>query len=257
MRLLTLAALLLASCAVPSADARLPKTQFKTCSDGSQKRYTQRCPAPTPTPSPDPTPPPRRPPPPRRTSRSFRPMAYKGNSTSRTVSTRTPGSRLARDQSPTPMRWARSASRAWPASSRKTTRSSIRALRGSPPSPVFRQRRHQRQFDLSIRSARPAAPLAPARPDTSPQRSAYWMPAMLDGAGNAVKPDWINTYYKRLPASDPQCAHTTDPAVTGQCIEMPNGLRFILGYNMKTGMGRSDRHELGRLLGDGLRLRDP
>ena len=73
--------------------------------------------------------------------------------------------------------------------------------------------------------------------DVSPQRSAYWMPAMLDGAGNVVKPDWINTYYKRAPASDPRCAVTTDPAVTGKCIEIPNGLRFILGYNMATGTG--------------------
>ena len=72
---------------------------------------------------------------------------------------------------------------------------------------------------------------------TSPQRTAYWMPAMLDGAGNAVKPDWVNTYYKRLPASDPGCAKTSDPAVVGKCVEMPNGLRFILGYNMDTGKG--------------------
>jgi hypothetical protein len=74
---------------------------------------------------------------------------------------------------------------------------------------------------------------------TSPQRSAYWMPAMMDGAGNAVKPDWVNTYYKRYPASDPRCAVTSDPAVTGQCVEMPNGLRFILGYNMANGKGGS------------------
>ena len=73
--------------------------------------------------------------------------------------------------------------------------------------------------------------------DVSPQRTAYWMPAMLDGVGNAVKPDWINTYYKRLPASDPQCAKTDNPAVIGKCIEMPNGLRFILGYNMATNSG--------------------
>jgi hypothetical protein len=63
------------------------------------------------------------------------------------------------------------------------------------------------------------------------------MPAMLDGAGNAVKPDWMNTYYKRLPPNDPACAKTSDPAVVGQCVEMPNGLRFILGYNMTTGKG--------------------
>ena len=79
---------------------------------------------------------------------------------------------------------------------------------------------------------------------TSPQRSAYWMPAMLDGAGNVVKPDFMNTYYKQLPASDPECANTivstTDrnagPSI-GKCIPMPNGLRFILGYNMATMSG--------------------
>lgn len=78
----------------------------------------------------------------------------------------------------------------------------------------------------------------------SPQRSAYWMPAMLDGIGNAIKADWMNTYYKQLPASDPNCAKTVDPAngaiissVQGKCIPIPNGLRFILGYNMATGEG--------------------
>ena len=73
--------------------------------------------------------------------------------------------------------------------------------------------------------------------DQSPQRTAYWMPAMLDGAGNAVKPDWMNTYYKQLPASDPNCAVTLDASVVGRCVPMPNGLRFILGYNMATGTG--------------------
>ena len=80
---------------------------------------------------------------------------------------------------------------------------------------------------------------------TSPQRSAYWMPAMLDGTGNAVKPDLMNTYYKQLPATDPECAYTVKstteyttagPAI-GKCIPMPNGLRFILGYNMATMSG--------------------
>jgi len=72
---------------------------------------------------------------------------------------------------------------------------------------------------------------------TSPQRSAYWMPAMLDGAGNVVKPDWMNTYYKQLPASDPKCLQTLDPSVVGKCVMMPNGIRFILGYNMATMSG--------------------
>ena len=43
-------------------------------------------------------------------------------------------------------------------------------------------------------------------------RSAYWMPAMLDGAGNAVRPDSVAIYYKRLPKSDPKCSLTSgDP----------------------------------------------
>lgn len=79
----------------------------------------------------------------------------------------------------------------------------------------------------------------------SPQRSAYWMPAMLDGVGNVVKPDWMNTYYKQLPASDPECANTvvslTDyvhpGAAIGRCIPIPNGIRFILGYDMTTMKG--------------------
>src|SRR6476620_9145132 len=71
----------------------------------------------------------------------------------------------------------------------------------------------------------------------SPQRSAYWMPAMLDGVGNVVKADWMNTYYKQFPASDPKCAQTMDASVVGKCIAMPNGLRFILGYNMATMSG--------------------
>ena len=67
---------------------------------------------------------------------------------------------------------------------------------------------------------------------------------MLDGAGNVVKPDYMNTYYKQLPASDPKCALTVisatnlgaGPAI-GKCIPIPNGLRFILGYDMATGKG--------------------
>ena len=79
---------------------------------------------------------------------------------------------------------------------------------------------------------------------SSPQRSAYWMPAMLDGAGNVVKPDFVNTYYKQLPANDPRCSSTVvsqdnraaGPSI-GKCVPMPNGLRFILGYNMATMSG--------------------
>jgi len=73
--------------------------------------------------------------------------------------------------------------------------------------------------------------------NVSVQRSAYWMPAMLDGAGNAVKPNYMNTYYKAIPASNPACGAAPDATHIGYCIPIPNGLRFIQGYNMANGVG--------------------
>jgi hypothetical protein len=70
---------------------------------------------------------------------------------------------------------------------------------------------------------------------TPVNRSAYWMPAMLDGVGNAVKPDYLNLYYKRNPISDPMCNDVTVTTGIGQCTDLPNGIRFVFGYNMKTG----------------------
>jgi hypothetical protein len=67
-------------------------------------------------------------------------------------------------------------------------------------------------------------------------RSAYWMPAMLDGHGNAVRPDFVAIYYKRRPKSDPKCSLTSgDPQAEGNCVDLPNGLKFIFGYDMLTG----------------------
>lgn len=57
-------------------------------------------------------------------------------------------------------------------------------------------------------------------------RSAYWMPAMLDGKGNVVRPDFVSIYYKRRPASDSFC--TT--AAKG-CLGIPRGLRFVFGWD--------------------------
>ncbi|WP_165927156.1 DUF1996 domain-containing protein [Sphingomonas sp. BK235] len=66
-------------------------------------------------------------------------------------------------------------------------------------------------------------------------RSAYWIPAMLNGKGKVVRPDYVSIYYKRLPESSPTCQ------IEGKaCIEMPRGLRFIFGYNMTT--GKTDNH---------------
>jgi hypothetical protein len=61
-------------------------------------------------------------------------------------------------------------------------------------------------------------------------RSAYWMPAMLDGKGNVVRPDYVSIYYKRYPASSPQC--TQGKVSAKGCVQLPNGLRFIMGRDM-------------------------
>jgi hypothetical protein len=61
-------------------------------------------------------------------------------------------------------------------------------------------------------------------------RSAYWMPAMLDGKGNVVRPDYVSIYYKRYPASSPQC--TQGKVSAKGCVPLPNGLRFIMGRDM-------------------------
>jgi hypothetical protein len=66
--------------------------------------------------------------------------------------------------------------------------------------------------------------------------SGYWMPAMLDGTGKVVGPDAVEIYYKRRPASDPKCSLTSgDPKAEGNCLPIPNGLKFIFGYDMLTG----------------------
>lgn len=66
-------------------------------------------------------------------------------------------------------------------------------------------------------------------------RSAYWMPAMLDGKGSVVRPDYIAIYYKRRPASDPKCSLASgDPQAEGNCVGLPNGLKFVFGYDMVT-----------------------
>ena len=64
-------------------------------------------------------------------------------------------------------------------------------------------------------------------------RSAYWFPAMLDGTGNVIKPDFISLYYKRNSASDPMCSVSSAEHL-GQCVDLPNGIRFVFGFNMKT-----------------------
>ena len=68
-------------------------------------------------------------------------------------------------------------------------------------------------------------------------RSAYWMPAMLNGKGSVVRPDFVSVYYKRRPEKDPECQR-----MGKACVDLPKGLRFVFGYDMingtpKTGAG--------------------
>jgi hypothetical protein len=59
-------------------------------------------------------------------------------------------------------------------------------------------------------------------------RSAYWMPAMLNGRGMVIRPDHVTIYYKRRPASSPACQQ-----MGKACIPLPNGLRYVFGFNMQ------------------------
>lgn len=63
-------------------------------------------------------------------------------------------------------------------------------------------------------------------------RTAYWMPAMLDGAGNVVKPDLIQNYYKQLPAGSAACL-----ARAKACVALPNGIKYVYGWNPVTMSG--------------------
>ncbi|WP_229953392.1 DUF1996 domain-containing protein [Parasphingorhabdus litoris] len=73
-------------------------------------------------------------------------------------------------------------------------------------------------------------------------RSAYWMPAMMNGRGQVVKPRYVTIYYKRIPSSSPDCL-TRGKKPENICISIPRGLRFIFGHDMlnesgeKTGKG--------------------
>ncbi|WP_051272957.1 DUF1996 domain-containing protein [Sphingomonas phyllosphaerae] len=60
-------------------------------------------------------------------------------------------------------------------------------------------------------------------------RSAYWIPAMLNGKGKVVRPDYVVIYYKALAEDDPECQK-----IGKACVVLPRGLRYVFGYNMTT-----------------------
>lgn len=57
-------------------------------------------------------------------------------------------------------------------------------------------------------------------------RSAYWVPAMMNGRGKVVMPDFISVYYKRADGQG-RCQK-----LALDCLQLPRGLRYIFGYNM-------------------------
>lgn len=63
-------------------------------------------------------------------------------------------------------------------------------------------------------------------------RSAYWIPAMLNGKGQVVRPDYVSVYYKRRPLTDPVVSDPSNARYQGKAVPLPNGLRFIFGRNM-------------------------
>jgi lysophospholipase L1-like esterase len=65
-------------------------------------------------------------------------------------------------------------------------------------------------------------------------RSAYWMPAMMVGA-KVWQPDYVSIYYKQRPNTDPIVSNPAHSQYRGKAIQLPNGLRFIFGYDMLTG----------------------
>ncbi|MXO84675.1 DUF1996 domain-containing protein [Altererythrobacter aurantiacus] len=57
-------------------------------------------------------------------------------------------------------------------------------------------------------------------------RSAYWIPALLTGDGNVVRPRAVSVYYKRRPASDEWFEQFGNEAAG-----LPRGLSYIFGWD--------------------------
>ena len=55
-------------------------------------------------------------------------------------------------------------------------------------------------------------------------RSAYWMPALLDGQGSAIVPNYVAIYYKRRPTTDLWYDHNEN-----QPTVLPRGLKYVFG----------------------------
>jgi len=64
-------------------------------------------------------------------------------------------------------------------------------------------------------------------------RSGYWMPEVISG-NRVIRPRNVVVYYKREPKGSPYCDPNA-PEYAGICVSIPNGLRFIFGYDFLSG----------------------
>jgi hypothetical protein len=64
-------------------------------------------------------------------------------------------------------------------------------------------------------------------------RSAYWQITVQNPAGKVVRFDYVSIYYKRPPASRPECT-PGNIKYMGRCVGTPNNIRYIFGYDMIT-----------------------
>lgn len=79
-------------------------------------------------------------------------------------------------------------------------------------------------------------------PQYPANRSSYWQPAMLDGQGHVVLPFYTLFYYKGHNPAHSYCGFP-DATHLGICITIPNGLRYVAGYNMATMSGGGTQGE--------------
>lgn len=61
-------------------------------------------------------------------------------------------------------------------------------------------------------------------------RSLYWMPALINDQNEAIQPDWVAVYYKQYSADSAPCT-PGNPRFVGQCVNIPNKIRFIFGWD--------------------------
>lgn len=61
-------------------------------------------------------------------------------------------------------------------------------------------------------------------------RSAYWMPALVNDQAEAIEPDLVVVYYKQPAMTSAACTAGSD-AFMGTCITLPNKIRFLFGWN--------------------------